>query len=202
MRTGLIVRLLLNPINKCYLCSVIYKAKIRKILRIVNPFYYAPLIAFIGTDGSGKSTMTKKINSIFSKNGFESKYVYMGWNEPILPVDFFSKLLHRFLGTGKKGNGKEESKKSLYRQALYFSADLFVLFEMYLRYVLKILPSRKLGRIVFSDRYAYDRILYRHSSGFARWFLLNLFPKPSYTFQYCSPTIYSTPHLFCKGNDL
>ena len=204
MRNKLIFKLLIQPKNWLPITKVVYKAKIKKVFKVINPFYYAPLMTFVGTDGSGKSTMTKKIKVALKESGVKVKYVYMGWNNHILPVGLFSKVFHLILGKKKKGkkvlneevkkkrNNAEcsnqilfsnpKKKKSVLNKTICFSADLFVIAEMYLRYLSRILPYQKLGYVVLSDRYAYDRALHPVTSKIARKFILNFYPKPKMIF--------------------
>jgi thymidylate kinase len=204
MRNKLIFKLLVQPKNWLPITKVVYKAKIKKVFKVINPFYYAPLMTFVGTDGSGKSTMTKKIKTALKESGVKVKYVYMGWNNHILPVGLFSKVFHLILGKKKKekevlneevNEGKNNTecsnqilfsnpkkKKGILNKTICFSADLFVITEMYLRYLFRILPYQKLGYVVLSDRYAYDRALHPVTSKIARKFILNFYPKPKMVF--------------------
>tara|TARA_Y100000034_G_scaffold121702_1_gene166277 strand:- start:3 stop:1274 length:1272 start_codon:yes stop_codon:yes gene_type:complete len=162
--------------------KLVMKAKIIPLLNILNPFKYGSTCAFIGTDGSGKTTTCKKLMETFSKNGYKVKYVYMGWNDNIIPVKFLSKLFHKANKTTVKEHEVTSKGSSFKSRLLFFLADIFVFVEMYLRYIFKVFWRLKLGYVVFFDRYIYDRLVLGNSSIFTHWLYMTFFPKPSNLF--------------------
>ncbi len=79
---------------------------------------------------------------------------------------------------------------SLLRRVVYlFMAPVFAL-DLYLRYLVYILPRRMRKRIVVTDRYCTDIVLMQHVPLFVKRGLYFLFPRPQFTIY-----LYNTPEV-------
>jgi thymidylate kinase len=154
----------------------------RWITQYKNPFKLAPLISVIGPDGAGKSTTVKSINNYLMSEGRKTRIVYTGRGKNnILP--FFSTF-------GKKYKKFEKKKDRIqikygkaspinYKKILYtLTAPIFT-FDLYLRYLLKILPLRMNKTIVITDRFCSDIILMKNVPYPFKKILSFVFPKPT-----------------------
>jgi len=100
------------------------------------------LIVFEGIDGSGKTTVAKKLLEKLSELGYKAHYTYEPWESP------FSKLLQSFKG-----------KVSPLIEALLLAAD------RYYHVTNDIVPKLKEGYVVLLDRYFYSSIAYQGARG-------------------------------------
>ncbi|OGK26075.1 hypothetical protein A2954_02780 [Candidatus Roizmanbacteria bacterium RIFCSPLOWO2_01_FULL_37_12] len=125
------------------------------------------LIAFSGFDGTGKSTLAKKIKIYFEGKGFQVAY----------------KHAHGYtISENSFGISKEAVKK--YKWMLKLASPV-VLFDSWITYLFKYKPILK-ANILICDRYFYDkiaRLLYYRVIGLnlAKLYL-KLLPKPDYIF--------------------
>ena len=147
-----------------------------------NPFRLTPLISIVGPDGAGKSTMVKNLINCLNESGRKTSLIYTGrGRENILPIGLFGKMYKRSEKKKDKQTGDfyKHKKSSLKRKIMYtLSCPIFAL-DLYLRYLFKILPERKKGKIVVTDRYCSDIILMKNVPFLFKRFFLNLFPKPT-----------------------
>tara|TARA_Y100000310_G_scaffold249098_1_gene255115 strand:- start:3354 stop:4718 length:1365 start_codon:yes stop_codon:yes gene_type:complete len=149
------------------------------------------LISLIGVNGTGKSTMCRKLLEDFERDtkhlGIDRHLYYFGWNPTFVLTKVISKLLKRkdkqlFKETVLTTNVKKKKKESLsIKQEILF---LYQFFEFYYRYMKIIRPKLKRSSLVVTDRYFYDiygQFPYAKKS-FIFPMLLKIFPKPDYTF--------------------
>ncbi len=182
-----------NRIN-CYKLIIIFLIKkpirfitfflltLRWIKQRKNPFRLSPLISVIGPDGAGKSTMVKNLKYFLESNGRKISLIYTGrGRENILPIAYFGRKYKKKEKKRDKVTGDfyKHKKASLKRRVLYtLSCPIFAL-DLYLRYLFKILPERRKGKIVITDRYCSDIILMKNVPSWLKNFFLTLFPKPT-----------------------
>jgi len=126
------------------------------------------VIAFMGADGSGKSTMAKKLAEYFG-----GRCVYYGmFND--------NTKLVRLLINKSKVAGSTISKKGYSLKNLI--APFIYTIDFIIRYYRDIKPKDKLD-IVVTDRYAYDLILLKAPMKLKK-LLMKLFPRPYLIYLY------------------
>lgn len=140
------------------------------------------MISFIGPDGSGKSTNALRLKEALEKNKRQASLLYVGRGRAnILPIKKISNAY-------KKIEIKKPKKTSLLKTIIYTLAALVYTIDLLLRYLFKVLPKRKSGKMVITDRYASDILLMPNVPLGFKKFLLSFFPKPTLTFYlYNSP---------------
>ncbi len=170
----------------------------RKLMRILLRYPKLKrkgyLVSFIGTNGTGKSTITKELLSDYSEVtkhlGIKGQYYYYGWN----PTFFLTKFISGYLKKRDKKLFqetvlKEISEKNISDKNEKFSIKqetllLYQFIEFYYRYLIQIKPKLNKNDLVITDRYFYD--LYGQYPYVKRSLifplLIKLFPKPDFTF--------------------
>ena len=131
-------------------------------------------IVFIGSDGSGKTTLIANIKKQLEKEGKTVDVFFLGWRNfrnPIIKI--FSRIYLR-----KKIN---EKKLERFRPRGWFFY-LFYYSELWLRY-LNVLFSKKYYILI--DRYFYDELAFARGAKF-RFFKL-ITPLPNFCFLLKSP---------------
>lgn len=120
------------------------------------------LICFVGIDGSGKTTLAKKLVEMMVKDGIKSKYIYNRFIPLMLrPIMMMGKKL--FLRgenmfddyAGYSGKTKKLFKNR-FLSAIYQD---FLLFDYFFQVVLKVKIPLMLGKNIVCDRYVYDTII-------------------------------------------
>ena len=144
------------------------------------------LLALIGVNGTGKSTLSKKTLQeylpITSHLGYKQAYYYFGWSP-------------RFLLTKLMSKRNQQKNKALFQETVLQQKvkifDLkqellfcYIFLEYYYRYRVDIKPKLKQGYLIITDRYFYDIFgQYPYSRrSIILPFLLKLFPAPTKTF--------------------
>ena len=152
----------------------------------INPFKWAPLVSFIGSDGSGKSSLVKKTKLYL--DSFRIKNV-------IISAGVFSKIKNPF---------KKNTKKDTYSSRVISASKKKNNFELFIRILLQIpnqlniLYYRKKGITIISDRYSYDLINFYGAKGCLKWLVKTFSQKPTKCFYVnVSPKI-----LLKRNNDL
>ena len=144
----------------------------------------APLISFIGMDGTGKTTATNALISLLQKNNIRSALIYTGrGRKNILPIQFFGKRYKRM--EEKIDNQQKEvsddpfATVSWKRSLMYtFAAPVFAC-DLLLRYFMHIFPKRHADIVVITDRYSSDLLVMKHVPEWFRMFLYTFFPRPT-----------------------
>ncbi len=143
-------------------------------------------LAFIGIDGSGKSTLIEEIKKKIEKEGKQKVNVmYMGlgseFNLPLLRqvMKVTSKIRY-----GKAGGVEEELRKQNYRQRSF----LWVLgqySEFWLRYLKAKKRAKRNKEIILFDRFFYDGLILGSKGTFN--FFKHFTPKISKSFLIVAP---------------
>lgn len=129
------------------------------------------MIAFIGCDGSGKSTLVKKLIKKLSVKGYDSEYRHQ-YNY------FLSNTLGKRIRIRKKITRGTKKKK------FYYKLWLFVVYPNLLFDWLWVKITKR-KKFFVSDRYVYDLMVGWDLQGrlnFLSGFLLRNFPKPDIIF--------------------
>ncbi|KAA3618747.1 MAG: hypothetical protein DWQ05_07235 [Calditrichaeota bacterium] len=125
------------------------------------------VIAFIGPDGVGKSTVIEYVRDILRQNGLSTQVAYLGpWGSSLLKLkkifSWLNAIPYRadykefYAGKRQEKPGKLtgfEKWKFFIRSFIYY---LFLILEMWARWWLRVLPALRQGKIVLADRYIYD----------------------------------------------
>lgn len=121
-------------------------------------------ICFIGTDGSGKSTLTSNVFQKIREKDKRIKKIY-GRYTPLL-IKYVMAAGRRFLLDKNKNipldhDVRLDKKKSLFRKSrilsqLYIS---LIMIEYYFELIFKLIIPYKMGYSIISDRYVFDTIV-------------------------------------------
>ena len=123
------------------------------------------VVALVGTDGSGKSTVAAQVRERLEDSGFSTSSAYFGMARGNLPG---VALARRALGVGgvqPAGEGAtsgpaparaDQDVAGLDRPLLRRAAAWFYAAEYVWRYQRTVAPERRRGSIVLVDRYVYD----------------------------------------------
>lgn len=147
------------------------------------------LLAFIGPDGCGKSSITNALREEFRRATLGTDLVYLGpWGQHKLPLHDIMRKLNIKPYSPKEKNGKTASPQlSAVRRFIHFGKGtmfyLLLAVELWFRYYALALPKLRRGRIVLADRYIYDLLIgYKnrplHSHQRLRAWLCRRYPKP------------------------
>ena len=188
-----LMKVILEPLTGIYLAKKI----MRILLRQIKNKREGCLISFIGTNGTGKSTITKNLLNEYSKVtkhlGIKEEYYYYGWK----PTFFLTKLISNFLQKRNKkifqemvlkdisgkvlNKNKNKNKKFSIKQEMLL---LYQFIEFYYRYLVQIRSRLKKKELIVTDRYFYDlygQYPYAKTSVFFP-LLLKIFPRPDFIF--------------------
>jgi len=122
------------------------------------------LICFTGIDGSGKTTLAKRINERLKKEGVNSQYVY-GRVVPILSRPLME-MGRRFLLKRRKEDifhnydDYASQKRNIFKNK--FIAGVYkwsILFDQVMQIYAKIIPRLMVGKVVICDRYVFDTVI-------------------------------------------
>jgi len=109
------------------------------------------LIAVVGPDGVGKSTLTNRLQDRIKELRQSSTCVYMGpWGHTILPVPKLVKFI------GAPGTASQRLKIPMIPQIRWGIYLFFLSIEFLARQVFRVIPARRNYSVVFADRYFYD----------------------------------------------
>lgn len=178
----IIKKLLLQP--TAWL-SVLIKI-LKSVLKKTNPRRKGCLVAFIGVNGSGKTTMTKNVLTTYKPisdffNG--QKGYYFGW-EPFLPT---TKVISQMLKEkNKKTFTVQEGKKAITKKPSFLQEIIFIYnyFEYLARYLFRVYPDLRKNKLVVTDRYFYDLYGQYHYApkSMILPLLLTIYPRPDYLY--------------------
>jgi thymidylate kinase len=146
------------------------------------------LIAFLGPDGAGKSSLIDELLQRRIDGPFPMVCVYMGKRDVFLPTSVLIRFLHREQDPGEKtassSSGRQEGGTTKVVKDL--AGLLNWILEQWARYLVKIRPVLQQGGIVLADRYAFDlanrpdfSVVHRP---IIRKLLARLFPVPDRTY--------------------
>ncbi|MBL7059067.1 hypothetical protein ISS08_01310 [Candidatus Pacearchaeota archaeon] len=142
----------------------------------INPFKWGPLISFVGSDGSGKTTLVKISKKHLNRYMIPSKIIFAG---------VFSPIKNPF---NKKRKEKTYSEKvgSLKNKHSFIEILIRILFQIPKQ--IKLFYYRKRGYFVLTDRYIYDLITLYGVKGIFKKIIKNFFQKPTKIFYISAPS--------------
>jgi len=150
-------------------------------------FQLSPLIAIVGPDGAGKSTLASFLEENLLQSGRKVSRVYVGRGRgQLLPITSLGKMYKR---AEKRDLQRGEHFKPFKRIFYLMAAPVFAL-DLMSRYWFRIFPRRLCKSIVITDRYCSDILLMKHVPFFLKLFLFRLFPRPTTTFY-----LHNTPEI-------
>jgi thymidylate kinase len=130
------------------------------------------IIAFMGNDGSGKTTLSRQIHKFFTGLGFETIYKHE-YEYAIL------RFLFKLVGRKKIEKSRNEMLAQKKRSVTYTLWPILVWFDLLLQYVYYRIFKRR--AVILLDRYPYDQYMSFKYLGvltkFTGWLYLH-FPKP------------------------
>lgn len=148
-----------------------------KLKRYIN--YNGLMIAFIGTDGSGKSTIIENLPKVLGKTFNESQIKYYHWRPKYLKSPKGDKNLNVTV--------TEPHSKKPYGKVLSFLKFTYFNLDYIIGYWLSVRVHLGKNELVIFDRYYYDYLVdkYRYrltlNDKLIKW-TMKLIPKPHITF--------------------
>lgn len=110
------------------------------------------VVAFVGTDGSGKSTTAAALKTELESLGFRTSEAYFGMGHGNLPGVATARRLAGVAPSQEPSiEPTEMTKPGLRRVAAWYYAVEYIW-----RYLTRVFWSKRRGRIVLVDRYVYD----------------------------------------------
>jgi thymidylate kinase len=173
-----------------------YRHNLNRILRLgkTKTHYYlwaiyrlfrsAPLLSFIGMDGTGKTTMTNRLKQRLDQSLITNTLIYTGrGRNNLLPIQFFGRKYVKIKNNSQKNNKKIKSanKTNTPTKIIHTLASPIFAFDLFLRYWLTIWPKRKTKQLVITDRYSTDILLMANVPMLLKKIMYLFFPKPSFT---------------------
>ena len=161
-----------DPIGALYVTGMSVLWYVPKLIR------GAPVISFIGMDGSGKTTATSKMIDILKAHRIKSELVYVGRGRGnILPIQFFGRKYKRREKRVDSDSKKRENVKFSRKLVYSLAAPVFYL-DFLLRYF-KVFVGRRTKKLVITDRFATDFLIMKNVPLWLRNLLYLLSPKPN-----------------------
>lgn len=179
--------------------SLIFSGKFNRALRvaykIIKP---APYIAFVGCNGTGKSTTTKRVRDMLEGQKLQVGTLYSGrfrTGSQILPINFFARFLKPSRIERGKNHHKGEKRKNMREVRIFDSKILRITgpivyyVDYLLRYIFKVYPLRVKSDIVITDRSFIDIFNSPNLSPTVSRVLFKLMPNPRYILLYNDPEV-------------
>lgn len=144
------------------------------------------LVALVGPDGSGKTTLAEEIVRLLNSCGQKAERFYFGVTTPLLPTKRWMKARH-----SKRRAGQERRNERIPRNATFMSNLIFFLgichslLDQLLRYWAQARLPLSRARILVFDRYFYDALTSPAPGGLKwllDWSVVHLTPRPDIVF--------------------
>jgi thymidylate kinase len=163
-----------SPANARAAAAVTWGALRAHLRRTVPPG--TRLIALVGVDGAGKTTLAEGLKSTLEENQRTCHIIYMGrGRERALPG---GRDIARAVGVNLPLGEEVARENGLGLRVLRIARDVMYLLDAYARYIRYLRPRHRRGDITITDRYAYDLLLNERTTPLVRWILLHCYPAP------------------------
>jgi thymidylate kinase len=133
--------------------------KLRRGARLAGP-RRGVLVAFLGPDGSGKSTIVEAVARAIPAGPYPVRAVYLGKRETFLPTSRLIRMIHDRRGPRDLRRGPPGSETGGWRRITVRAKDVAGLanwwLEQWARYLVHVRPALQQGGVVLADRYAFD----------------------------------------------
>ena len=151
--------------------------------KLINLFYKlikpAPYVVIMGTDGSGKTTTLKNVQSVFNKSCLNVVFSRGDrFSFKCLPINTLLKKTIKISQKKSLVTIKGDVAKYSSNILSYFVPFVYFL-EYFLRYFLIIFPQRIKHDLIVEDRYYLDLLTSQNVNQKLIKFLYNFFPHPS-----------------------
>lgn len=176
--------------------SLAFRGKPNKILkRMYKIIIPSPYIAFVGCNGTGKSTTIKNLTEKLKRDNLKVATIYSGRIKfQFLPINKIVSLFKPDKITGKKiKKGKKEEyarEVRIFKSPFLNFAAPFVYYAEYIfRYFFKVRPKRIFNDVVLTDRGFIDLFSSPNMNKKVCRFLFRLMPQPKYILLWNDPKI-------------
>lgn len=117
------------------------------------------LIAFVGPDGAGKSTLIEEIDRFLRASAIPVHHAYFGVRGALLPTKRWLRAAHvaRRAAQGDSERPSAPVRSQLGRLAV-FLGTCHSLVDQWLRWAVNVRPALARARFVLADRYLYDAV--------------------------------------------
>jgi thymidylate kinase len=148
------------------------------------------IIAFIGPDGSGKSSAINSFSTCLQQLDIPVRTTYLGpWDRPVLPTSRHLQKLRIGPADDALEAGLPVALKTLKQVSANVKRSIYylnLLFELWARHVRNVLPHLMLRRVVLADRYAFDLEVGHFNRAIRSWrgvrrLIVRLVPRPHFT---------------------
>lgn len=143
------------------------------------------IVAVLGTDGSGKSTVTARIGDELGRMGYRTEKRYMGRGRGNLPgVDTLRNRLAALAGISNEpyqssaGTPSARTTRNGPARIILWLASWYYVIEYFFRGLPVWWRARMLGHIVITDRYGYDLNIMGGGSKYAARLVEHVMPLP------------------------
>jgi len=155
-------------------CFIMKKGRGMKLFPLFFRWLYEkkirsyPILACIGPDGSGKTTITREIRKVLRKRNIPVEIIYFGRGKKnILPVKKAGSIFKK----------REQHTNIFLKKCIYSAAAPVYTIDLMLRYI--SIARKRRTRIVLTDRYGTDILIIPYTPLWLKKFFFNLFPTPS-----------------------
>jgi thymidylate kinase len=120
------------------------------------------LVCITGIDGTGKTTLSRKLVSSLSRQGISSKYMY-GRTYPVISrlMMWLGKtiMLYQFNPWNDYPAYHSKKKQTMRNGVLRWLYSIAIYIDYFPQIIVKLLPNLFSRRIIVMDRYIYDTII-------------------------------------------